>query len=166
MKPNELDNPTRERFVSLALSYEGIREGSEAHADMVNEFNKRSDYRMTVNDKWCAMFVSLINLISGGHDYSSSFPDEINCEQMVKAFKAKRRWIANDGSFIPQYGDIVFYENDNDPNADHVGIIVEVASGNRPTMKVIEGNYSDRVKIRTLGFSDSRIIGYGLPRFR
>lgn len=167
MAKNELDNPTREDFVKLAQSYVGIKEGGAEHTALISDYNKLQKwYKVTTQSKWCAIFVSLVNIKSGGNKVSTSFPNAINCENMVSKFKGKSRYIKNGSSFIPQYGDIVFYDWDKDGKADHVGIIVEVASGVSPTMKVVEGNYSDTVKIRTIKYNDSRILGYGLPRFR
>ena len=167
MANNELDNPTREDFVKLAKSYVGIKEGSAEHSALISDYNNsQKSYKVTNQSKWCAIFVSLVNIKSGGNKVSSSFPNSINCENMIDKLRTKKRYIKNDLSFIPQYGDLVFYDWDNDGKADHVGIITEVASGNNPNMHVVEGNYSNMVKVRTIKYNDSRILGYGLPRFR
>jgi hypothetical protein len=70
---------------------------------------------------------------------------------------------------VPNPGDLIFYdwhdtnpaaENKNDP--DHVGI-VEKVSGN--TIAVIEGNYSESVRRRTLAVNGKYIRGYGVPKY-
>ena len=80
---------------------------------------------------------------------------------MIRAFKTKKRWLGRrlNPDFIPQYGDTVFYDWDGDGKADHVGIVINVESGVTPHMQVVEGNYSDMVKIRNVAWNDSRIIG-------
>lgn len=167
MARNELDNPTREGYVELARQFVGIKEGSAEHSALISKYNDiQGKYKVTTKSAWCAIFVSYINLLSGGNHVSSSFPNAIKCTTMVDCFRIKKRYRNNDSSFIPQYGDIVFYDWDCDGKADHVGIISSVADGNSPSMLVIEGNYSNSIKVRSLKYNDGRILGYGLPRFR
>ena len=69
---------------------------------------------------------------------------------------------------MPPPGDYIFYDwqdngvGDNTGAADHVGIVEKVA-GN--TITVIEGNYSNSVKRRTLAVNGRYIRGYGVPKY-
>lgn len=80
---------------------------------------------------------------------------------------AVSRW-EEDESITPQPGDVVFYDwQDNDSGddqgaADHVGI---VSSVNGRVLKVIEGNFSNSVKERTLNVNGKYLRGFGLPAY-
>ena len=94
-------------------------------------------------------------------------PAECSCPRQITLWQKLGRWQENDG-YIPQVGDIVYYDwddngaGDNKGVSDHVGIVVSVF-GNE--IKVIEGNYSDSVKYRTIAVNCRYIRGYGLPNF-
>ena len=63
----------------------------------------------------------------------------------------------------PVPGDIVFFNWDSDPQADHVGIVVELiaATEDEPArLKTIEGNASDIVAYREYALDDASIMGY------
>ena len=47
-------------------------------------------------------------------------------------------------------------------NGDHVGIVEKVEDG---AITVIEGNYSNSVKRRTIQVNDKYIRGYGVPKY-
>jgi hypothetical protein len=76
-------------------------------------------------------------------------------------------WVEAD-NHVPAPGDIIMYDwqdsgsGDNRGGSDHVGI-VEKVSGN--TITVIEGNYSNAVKRRTLQVNGRYIRGYCVPDF-
>ena len=63
---------------------------------------------------------------------------------------------------------IIYYDWDDSGKGDNVGVsdhvgIVEKVSGGKIT--VIEGNYSDSVKRRTLAVDGKYIRGYGVPKY-
>jgi hypothetical protein len=76
-------------------------------------------------------------------------------------------WVEAD-DHVPTFGDIILYDwddsgnGDNKGNSDHVGV-VEKVPGN--TITVIEGNYSNAVKRRTLQVNGKYIRGYIVPKF-
>jgi peptidoglycan hydrolase-like protein with peptidoglycan-binding domain len=86
---------------------------------------------------------------------------------MIELFKKLGSFVEND-AYRPKAGDIVFYDwddsgrGDNVGSSDHVGI-VESISGN--VITIIEGNYSDSVKRRTIGVNGRYIRGYGVPKY-
>ena len=72
---------------------------------------------------------------------------------------------------MPAPGDYIFYDwqdgtnyadTDNTGAADHVGIVEKVSG---QTITVIEGNYSNAVKRRTLAVNGRYIRGYGVPKY-
>ena len=68
----------------------------------------------------------------------------------------------------PQPGDVVFYDwqdsgsGDDRGAADHVGIVSSVSGR---VLKVIEGNFSNSVKERTLEVNGKYLRGFGLPAY-
>ena len=76
-------------------------------------------------------------------------------------------WVESD-SYVPSPGDYIFYDwddngiGDNRGDSDHVGIVEKVSDG---LIYVIEGNYSNAVKRRTLAVNGRYIRGYGVPKY-
>lgn len=168
---DESKNPTREEYVNILGKFIGLHEGTSKFKEFIDDFNKlQKTYKMGYTSPWCACFVSYLNLKSGGNKYSSSFPVAISCDDMIAKFKKKGRYIDTtiNPTFIPQQGDTIFYNLDNNlkNGCEHTGVVFTVANGDNPTISVIEGNKSDSVGIRLLNKKDDRIMGYGLPRFR
>lgn len=78
----------------------------------------------------------------------------------------RRRYLLPD--ITPQPGDVVFYDwqdsgsGDDRGAADHVGIVSSVSGR---VLKVIEGNFSNSVKERTLEVNGKYLRGFGLPAY-
>ena len=160
----------RQKPVNYLKKYLGIKEGSAEHKAILKVFNDSklcTRYTMTVKDAWCATAVSSAFISSG---LSSIFPCvECSCNNMISKAQKAGIWVEND-AYIPSIGDVILYDwqdttgsaSDNKGSADHVGI-VESVSGN--TMKIIEGNYSDSVKERTLSVNGKYIRGFITPKY-
>ena len=157
----------RQNVVSTARKYKGCNEADGSHRKIIDGYNSHKPlargYAVKYTDAWCATFVSFIAILLG---YTDIIPTECGCEQQINLFKQKGRW-QEDGTVKPQIADVIYYNWDdgtqpNDGYADHVGYVAEV-NGN--TMKVIEGNYSNAVKERTLTVGAGNIRGYGKPDY-
>ena len=100
---------------------------------------------------------------------SDIMPLECGCEAMISLYRshAVSRW-EEDESITPQPGDVVFYDwqdsgsGDDRGAADHVGIVSSVSGR---VLKVIEGNFSNSVKERTLEVNGKYLRGFGLPAY-
>lgn len=166
---NESEN--RKRIVNTAKSYIGTIGGSSAHSDILHFFNtvRPQGYSAKRNDPWCAEFVSACAIQTfGKKDAISYFPLSASCPRMITEAKAKGIWIEKD-SFIPQNGDFILYDwddkepkKDNKNSPDHVGIVEKVKDG---SITVIEGNYSNKVKRRTLIVNGKYIRGFVTPHY-
>lgn len=94
-------------------------------------------------------------------------PTECGCEKHIELFKKNGIWVEND-AYIPEAGDYIFYDwddsgsGDNKGYADHVGIVVSVTGS---TIKVIEGNISNKVAYRETAVNGKYIRGYGVPKY-
>lgn len=105
---------------------------------------------------WCAMFASFCLHYAGVPE--SEFPEAAGVYAWIASLNNMGLYAED---CTPSAGDLVFFDNDSDGAADHVGIITEV---NEDTNKitVIEGNCSDAVMENTYSLSDSAITGFGL----
>lgn len=156
------------KVVSIAQNWLGKKESDGSHREIIDVYNSHKPhprgYKMTYDAPWCATFVSAIAIKLG---YTNIIPVECSCSKMIELFKALGSWCEDDGR-KPNPGDIMFYDwedngvGDNLGSPDHVGI-VEAVDGNKIT--VIEGNYSNAVRRRTLYVNGKYIRGYGIPKY-
>lgn len=159
--------PDRARLISIAQKYIGCNEANGTHKKIIDIYNNHKPlargYKVKYTDAWCATFASAVAIEAGLTDI---IPTECGCEPYINLFIKMGCW-EEDGNKAPEAGDYIFYNWDdstqpNDGRADHVGI-VENVSGN--TITVIEGNYSNSVKRRTLKVGNGYIRGYGKPKY-
>lgn len=160
----------RYEIASRALGYVGTQEGSTLHKFLIDQYNKIRPlpraFEMTTKEPWCAAFVSAIAYMC---DMLSIIPAECSCQEMIAGFKMMGCWYESD-DYMPEMGDIVFYDwqdsgkGDCTGGADHVGIVTK-AYPDTGTFVVTEGNYSDSVKNRELHKNARYIRGFGLPDY-
>lgn len=158
----------RQMFVNQAIAYVGVEEGSTRHREIIDTYNKihplPQNYRLQYKDAWCAAFVSVIAKECGLLDI---IPAECSCDRQIALAKKMGIWVESD-SYVPESGDIIQYDwqdsgiGNNKGSSDHVGIVISVSGGK---MQVVEGNYSDSVKVRTLAVNGKFIRGYIAPKF-
>ena len=114
---------------------------------------------------WCAMFVSFC-LHYGGVP-AEALPREASCQRWIEDLAGLDLYREAE-SYIPTPGDLIFFNWDKEPDADHVGLVEEVVldeKGNCKEIKTIEGNSSNKVQRVTYDWGDPSIMGYGeLPR--
>lgn len=158
----------RAKVVSIAQSYIGCNERDGSHKKIIDLYNSHKPlargYAVKYTDAWCSTFASAVAIQAG---LTGIIPTECGCGKHIELFKKLGSWQEND-AYVPSPGDYIFYDwqdsgvGDNKGAADHVGIVEKVA-GN--TITVIEGNYSNAVKRRTLAVNGRYIRGYGVPKY-
>lgn len=161
----------REQVVATAEAWLGAKTGSAEHTNILKIYNAQRPLprgtRMQDGWAWCAVFVSAVALKLG---YRDIMPTEMSCHQMILLYKKLGRWIEND-AYVPSQGDVIFYDwqdgtnyaaTDNTGTPDHVGI---VTSCDGITIRVIEGNVSNRVGTRVLVVNGRFIRGFGIPDY-
>lgn len=158
----------RRGMAAQARRWLGRKEADGSHKEIIDIYNSivplPNGYRMEYSDPWCAAFLSAIAWLQGLTKYV--FPSA-SCPDMVAKFKAAGRWMEDDG-YMPQISDVVFYDWDDSGKGDdvgtpdHVGLVVDIFAS---SFNVIEGNYSDAVKIRTLQRNGRYLRGFGLPDY-
>lgn len=160
---------TRSKIIAQAQSWLGCKESDGTHRKIIDVYNADKPlprgYKMSYNtDAWCAAFITACAIKCGATDI---IPKECSCNKMIELLKQLGCWVEND-AHVPTPGDLLFYDwedkgtGDNTGVSDHVGI-VEKVSGDSIT--IIEGNYNNACKRRTLKVNGRYIRGYGVPKY-
>lgn len=161
---------SRDDIIRVAKSYIGTVAGSQAHADIIHIFNTVKPFGYTAHrsDPWCAEFVSACAIQAFGKKRAVKyFPLSAACSYMISKAKDMGIWVESD-KYIPAKGDFIFYDwddsgvGDNVNTPDHVGIVEYYKYG---VIHVIEGNYSNRVKRRTIDIDGRYIRGFITPDY-
>lgn len=156
--------------VKQAKAWIGKKESDGSHKEIIDIYNAHRplarNYKVKYTDSWCATFVSAVAIKLG---YTDIIPTECSCQKMIELMTKMGIWFENDDR-TPKAGEIIFYDwedktGTNGENAgwsDHVGIVEKVSGGK---ITVIEGNYSNSVKRRTIDVNGKYIRGYGVPAY-
>lgn len=110
-------------------------------------------YMMRSNDEWCMMFCSVI-AHKAGYD-KDNFPYEVSV--YYAAQKARKQGLYTVVQTGLRLGDLVVYDWGYRGGYNHVGFITEITDD---YLKVIEGNYSNTVKIRTVKRTSKALQGF------
>lgn len=161
----------REKVVATAEAWLGAKTGSAQHKEIIRIYNAQRPLprgtQMQESWAWCAVFVSAVSLKLG---YRDIMPTEMSCHQMMLLYKKLGRWVEND-AYVPSPGDVILYDwqdgtnyaaTDNTGTPDHVGI---VTSCDGITIRVIEGNVSNKVDTRVLVVNGRYVRGFGIPDY-
>lgn len=162
------ENELREKVAAAALAWQGVRENTAKHRELLEIYNAQSPLprgtRMQASWPWCAAFVSAVSLQCGLRDI---LPTECSCPIMITLYRQLGRWVEDDG-YVPHPGDVLFYDwddsgiGDNIGTADHVGI---VTACDGVYIDIIEGNSDNAVKPRRIAVNARFIRGYGVPDY-
>lgn len=162
----------RQKTVDLAVSWEGKKESDGSHKEIIDIYNTLPTAQLPRRTKmlytwaWCACTWSALAVKLG---YTPIMPIEISCYYLIEAAKKMGVWVEND-AYVPKPGDAVLYDwqdsgtGDNTGNPDHVGTVIEVYES-AGYMVVMEGNYSNAVKRRTLSLNGKFIRGFITPKY-
>ena len=162
------ESQLRTQIVDRAKSWAGRKEADGSHREIIDVYNSIDPlprgYRMTYSDPWCAAFVSACAQVLGLT--KTVFP-ECGCIPMINLYKQHGRWMEDD-AYIPQPGDVIFYDwedsgvGDNVGASDHVGLVTGVDGG---VISIIEGNCGNAVRYTARKINSRYIRGYGLPDY-
>lgn len=170
-KMNEQNKKSRSAVVELATSWLGKNEKDGSYKEIIDIYNSFSGpfprgAKMQYNWAWCACTWSALAVAL---EYTDIMPIEISCGELIECAKKMGCWQENDG-YIPRPGDAILYDwddngvGDNIGWPDHVGII-DYVNTNSGYMTVIEGNYNDAVKKRTISINGKYIRGFIMPDY-
>lgn len=162
------EHDLRAGVCAQARSWLGRREADGSHREIIHIYNQITPlprgYKLRYDDPWCAGFVSAVAQTQGLTGIV--FP-ECGCIPMIAAYKKAGRWMEDD-AYIPQPGDVIFYDwqdsgvGDNMGAADHVGIVIGVSGS---VINIIEGNCGHQVQYTARQVNGRCIRGYGLPDY-
>lgn len=159
---------TRKQFVAKMQEWVGLKESNGSHKKIIDIYNTirplPRGYKLQYYDAWCAGTVSAAAQACYATDI---IPAECSCPYMITHAQKMGIWVEAD-NHVPAPGDIIMYDwqdsgsGDNRGGADHVGVVENVFGND---MTIIEGNYSNSVKRRTLKVNGRYIRGYIVPKF-
>lgn len=158
----------KELIVKQAEAWLGCKESNGTHKKIIDTYNAHKPlargYKVQYKDEWCATFASAVAIKCGATDI---IPTECGCPQLIELFKSKGSWQEKD-DYVPAPGDYLFYDwedsgkGDNKGRPNHVGIVQKVVG---KTIYIIEGNYKEAVKVRTIKVNGKYIRGFGCPKY-
>lgn len=158
----------RSVIVNTAQNFIGLNETDpEYETKILDVYNQKPlprGYALKPTDAWCAAFVSIVGILCG---YDGIILKECSCQKMLEKYKKINRFIEND-SYKPLPGDIIFYDwNDSGIGdctgaPDHVGIVEKIEG---KYITIIEGNYKNSVKRRTISQNARYIRGFAVPDY-
>ena len=160
MQDVELTGVWAEDILAIAKTQLGYEESSRNFIYDEN-YNKKGYtrygewYGVPYGD-WCAMFVAFC--LEYAEIPEDVFPRDAACDYWVDELIPLGLYAEAD-EYTPVPGDLIFYDWDDDPYAEHIGIVAEVYD---TTVTAIEGNTSNMVAYRTYDLDDPCVIGYGL----
>lgn len=159
-----------EDIVKQAKAWIGLKESDGSHKKIIDIYNSHKPrargYKMKYTDAWCACFVSAVSIECKA---TKLIPLEVGCGQL-KDLCIKLGIFIEDESITPKVGDIVFYDwedsgkGDNKGGINHTGICEKV-NIEKKTFTVIEGNYNNSVKRRTMKFNGKYLRGFARPKY-
>lgn len=145
--------------LSIAQAEVGTHEGANNKTKYGDEMHSIQPRNMDKNAAWCDAFVDWVILQMCRHfGYGETTAKKVLCGDFddytynsVNLYKKAGRW-----SQTPHRGDQIFFGG-----SGHTGLVESVDS----KIHTIEGNKSDQVMRCTYALNDSRIIGYGMPKY-
>lgn len=167
---------TRAQVVALANSWLGRNEADGSHKYIVDIYNTLASdklprrTKMQYNWAWCACTWSALAVKLG---YTDIMPIEISCYYIIEQAKKMGVWIEQDNR-VPLLAEAVLYDwdddaknyatTDNKNTPEHIGVVVEV-NESAGYFVVVEGNFSNAVKKRTLSINGRYIRGFVSPKY-
>ena len=108
---------------------------------------------------WCACYVSWCADQCGYID-AGIIPKFSLCSDGVAWFKKNGQW--QDRNYLPQAGDLIFFDWEGDGRCNHVGIVEKCEDG---VVYTIEGNSGNACKRQHYTVGSKKIYGYGCPMY-
>ena len=162
----------RQLAVKTFEEWLGYSKSNGKHKSIIDLYNTQNPlpagYKMTYNDPWCAATASAVGVKLGLTEY---ILPECSCSRMIDLYKKAGRWVEDD-SYIPQIGDLIMYDwdddndfaiTDNNGAPEHVGMVTKISNGK---MTIIEGNKNNIVAYRTVEVNGRYIRGYCTPDYK
>ena len=158
-EPTKTDANPVDVLLSIASAEVGYHEGANNKNKYGDELHKIQPRNMDINAAWCDAFADWTVLKTcEAFGYGADMAREVLCGDFddytyasINLYKKQGRWTSS-----PARGYQIFFGG-----SGHTGWVENVDS----KIHTIEGNKSDQVMRCTYALNDSRIIGYGMPRY-
>lgn len=166
----------RKNVANTMISWEGGREGSAIHKDILkvyNDYAKKNGLAQAYQSyAWCDITASAAWIKNKMAKY---VPIAMSCGQSISKAKSMGIWVEKD-DYVPSVGDGIIYGWDAPSNAsidlpgkdyhDHIGIVISVAK-DKKSFVVIEGNKGtpSQVGRRTVSIGWRYISGFIHPDY-
>lgn len=158
-EPTKTDANPVDVLLSIASAEVGYHEGANNKNKYGDELHKIQPRNMDINAAWCDAFADWTVLKTcEAFGYGADMAREVLCGDFddytyasINLYKKQGRWTSS-----PARGYQIFFGG-----SGHTGWVESVDS----QIHTIEGNKSDQVMRCTYALNDSRIIGYGMPRY-
>lgn len=159
--PGDLTGVWREDVLAIAVSQLGYEESTRNYVvenEEIYGYSRYGDWYGDPYGDWCAMFAAfcLDYARVEGMIYDSTCQDWV--EELTEAGLYE-----GEGDYVPQPGDLIFFDYGADGTSNHVGLVESVTEASESAeakVHTIEGNSGDRVQRVTYNLSDQRIMGY------
>ena len=144
-------------ILAVAESQLGYSESTENVVLVNDELKGYTRYGEKYGDPygdWSAMFVSFCIEYAGIKDFET----ETESERWLLNLEAEQKLLS--GEFVPENGDIVFVDTDDDGEAEMVGIVSGKVSGTSKIEFIAGDTENGCVEYLIYEMSDSAILGY------
>lgn len=161
--PEQLTGSYTEDVLAIARSQLGYAESTRNYiveGQEVKGYTRYGAWYGSPYGDWCAMYVSFCLHYAGVENY----PLDSNCPNWILTLTEQNKF-QDAEDYIPASGDIIFFDWDEDGDADHVGIVAEYlpAEEDEPAMvRTIEGNSGNCVQYNLYAADDNTIMGCGV----
>ncbi|MBG9985043.1 CHAP domain-containing protein [Aerococcaceae bacterium DSM 111022] len=150
-----------QELLKIADGYLGVNQYDARHRALVADYNRVSPlpvgYPLKVEDDWCAAFVTVVGDKLG---IAGLIPRECGVQRQILLCQDMGIWI---GRELPQPGDLIFWDWNQNAWSDHVGFVESVSADGYVT--TIEGNSNRRVEKNIFHYLATSISGYARPRY-
>lgn len=159
-EPTKTDANPVDMMIQIMDAELGYHEGANNHTKYGVEMHRIQPSNMNLDAAWCdCWFDWCVLQLCKAFGYDADMAREVLCGDFddytyssINLYKRQGRWFST-----PQKGDQIFFGG-----SGHTGGVVDVKNGEVYTD---EGNKSDQVMRCVYKLGDSRIIGYGRPRY-
>ena len=152
----------KSKLIAWASAQVGTREGANNWNKYAEDLRLQQLYGWKAqSEPWCDLFtdeafVECFGLTAAAAmTYQPIGQGSAACRFSAQFFRGAGAWYKN-----PEVGDVIFFYYSGAIN--HQGIVVSVGDG---MVSTVEGNSSDMVAHRSYILADSRIAGYGRPKW-
>lgn len=163
-------------YTESAKNYQVVLDDEGNETTETKGYTRYGAWYGDVYGDWCAMFVSFC--LNYAEVPTAAFPRDASCPNWIETISDPEQGYElyrDAADYSPYPGDLVFFDWDEDGEADHVGIVSELtpeytgseeyyeddADYTLTGFKTIEGNSENKVKENEYELTDETILGYG-----